>query len=164
MSHFGPNMNILGTSLLFSYHSPKVGLDCLTDSWRIPWVLVSPIGRTCNTIQLIMLNTNFLICWLKVRLHAGHVPPREMNGSGWVIKFRRTNSHEQNWQNNKQDGHFISNLKINLSHGILKRYVMAPSTVQRHTTCVAKDDFPAFCKTVPSDNCTSVQRYNRVMS
>ena len=118
MSHFGPNMNILGTSLLFSYHSPKVGLDCLTDSWRVPWVLVPPIGRTCNTIQLIILNTNFLICWLKVRLHAGHVPPREMNGSGWVIKFRRTNSHEQNWQNNKQDGHFISNTKINLSHGM----------------------------------------------
>merc|ERR1719400_59798 len=45
MSHFGPNMNIL--ELVFSsYHSPKVGLDCLTDSWGVPWVLVSPIGRT----------------------------------------------------------------------------------------------------------------------
>ena len=107
MSHFGPNMNILGTSLLFSYHSPKVGLDCLTDSWRVPWVLVPPIGRTCNTIQLIILNTNFLICWLKVRLHAGHVPPREMNGSGWVIKFQRTNSHEQNLQNNQWDRYRI---------------------------------------------------------
>ena len=52
-------------------------------------------------------NSQHKLSWLKVRLHAGHVLPREMNGSGWVIKFQRTNSHEQNLQNNQWDRYRI---------------------------------------------------------
>ena len=40
MSHFGPNMNILGTSLLFSYHSP----DSKGGAWLSNWQQEGPLG------------------------------------------------------------------------------------------------------------------------